>query len=132
MNTIKNISNEDLKAEYDKLQLAFEPIKAELDVATEKYNNAKTELEKGFKKVLEQYYDQQLLDKDGNSVKNNAIITNSKDFYQVIERGMQIIFGTLIFNNRVICRKLDKNMIAGKKDFSFNSKDLKEFTLCQL
>ena len=123
------ISNDDLKLAHEKLQKAFEPIQAELDIAKEKYNKAKKELEDSFKSTLEKYYDQQLLDKNGNPVKNNSIITNGKDFYQVTERGMQIIFGTMLFNNRVNCKKLDKDFRQGKKDFSFSARDLTDFVV---
>ena len=123
------ISNDDLKLAHEKLQEAFEPIQAELDIAKEKYNKAKKELEDSFKVTLEKYYDQQLLDKNGNPVKNNSIITNGKDFYQVTERGMQIIFGTMLFNNRVNCKKLDKDLRPGKKEYSFSARDLTDFVV---
>lgn len=123
------ISNDDLKLAHEKIQKAFEPIQAELDIAKEKYNKAKKELEDSFKATLEKYYDQQLLDKNGNPVKNNSIITNGKDFYQVTERGMQIIFGTMLFNNRINCKKLDKNLRQGKKEYSFSAHDLTDFVV---
>ena len=123
------ISNDDLKLAHEKLQEAFKPIQAELDIAKEKYNKAKKELEDSFKATLEKYYDQQLLDKNGNPVKNNSIITNGKDFYQVTERGMQIIFGTMLFNNRVNCKKLDKDLRPGKKEHSFSVRDLTDFVV---
>lgn len=123
------ISNDDLKLAHEKLQKSFEPIQAELDIAKEKYNKAKKELEDSFKVTLEQYYDQQLLDKNGNPVKNNSIITNGKYFYQVNERGMQIIFGTMLFNNRVNCKKLDKDLRPSKKEHSFSARDLKDFVV---
>ena len=123
------ISNDDLKLAHEKLQKAFEPIQAELDIAKEKYNKAKKELEDSFKTTLEKYYDQQLLDKNGASIKNNSIITDGKDFYQVTERGMQIIFGTMLFNNRVHCKKLDKDLKQGKKEHSFSARDLIDFVV---
>lgn len=123
------ISIDDLKLAYEKLQTEFEPIEAELDIAKEKYNKAKKELEDSFKVTLEQYYDQQLLDKNGNPVKINSIITNGKDFYQVTKRGMQIIFGTMLFNNRVTCKKLDKDLRPGKKEHSFSASDLTDFVV---
>ena len=123
------ISNDDLKLAHEKLLKAFEPIQAELDIAKEKYNKAKKELEDSFKATLEKYYDQQLLDKNGTSIKNNSIITNGKDFYQVTERGMQIIFGTMLFNNRVNCKKLDKDLRPGKKEHSFSARDLTDFVV---
>ncbi len=123
------ISNDDLKLAQEKLQEAFKPIQAELDIAKEKYNKAKKELEDSFKATLEKYYDQQLLDKNENPVKNNSIITDGKDFYQVTERGMQIIFGTMLFNNRVNCKKLDKDLRLGKKEHSFSARDLTDFVV---
>jgi hypothetical protein len=123
------ISNDDLKLAHEKLLKAFEPIQAELDIAKEKYNKAKKELEDSFKATLEKYYDQQLLDKNGTSIKNNSIITNGKDFYQVTERGMQIIYGTMLFNNRVNCKKLDKDLRPGKKEHSFSARDLTDFVV---
>lgn len=123
------ISNDDLKLEHENLQKAFEPIQAEFNIAQEKYVKSKKELEDKFKTTLEQYYDQQLLDKNGYSVKINSTISDGKNFYKVIERGMQIIFGNMLFNNRVTCRKLGKDLMIGKKDFSFSTRELTDFVV---
>ena len=50
------ISNDDLKLAHEKLQEAFKPIQAELDIAKEKYNKAKKELEVFGLDVQADYY----------------------------------------------------------------------------
>jgi hypothetical protein len=116
------ISDDDLKSAHNKLQQSFEPIRA-------KFESDKKEINDSFKKILEQYYDQRLFDKNRTSIKVGCTITNGKDYFLVIDRGMQIILGTFLFNSRVTCTKWNKYGKTTKKKFLFFPRDLTDFVL---
>jgi hypothetical protein len=123
------ISDDDLKLAHEKLQLDFKPIQDAFDIVKSKFESDKKEMNDSFKIILEQYYDQRLFDKNGVPVKVGSTITDGKDFYFVVDRGMQIIFGTFLFNSRITCTKWNKDGKATKKEFSFFPRDLTEFVV---
>ncbi|AGN89436.1 hypothetical protein LVDJXP189_2210010 [Flavobacterium psychrophilum] len=123
------ISDDDLKSAYEKIQIDFEPIQAEFDIIKSKFESDKKERNDTFKIILEKYYDERFLDKEGTPIKIGDTISDGKSFYYVSDRGMQMIFGTMIFNNRITCKKLDKDLRIGKKDFSFFPRDLTDFVV---
>lgn len=123
------ITDEDLKLAYEKLQQDFEPIQAEFNIVKSKFESDKKEMESSFKITLENYYDQILFDKNGTPIKLGSTITDGKDFYFVVDRGMQIIFGTFLFNSRITCAKWNKDGKATKKEFSFFPRDLTDFVV---
>jgi hypothetical protein len=123
------ISDDDLKLAYGKIQLDFEPIQADFDIVRAKFESDKKQMNDSFAIILEKYYDERFLDKESVSIKIGDTITDGKNSYSVSDRGMQMIFGTMIFNNRITCKKLDKDLKIGKKDFSFSVRELADFVV---
>lgn len=121
-NETHTISKEYLEEAYEKMQESFKPIK-------EKFQKDKEDIEASFKALLSVYYDEQLIDSQNKPVRIGDTITDGKDYYQVFDRGMQIIFGTMLYNNSVKCKKLDRDFRPGKKEHSFSSRELIAFTL---
>lgn len=110
----------------------FKPHRQELEAAEAKFHQKAREIEAPFMAMLEQYYDEQLADKNEKPVKVGSIITNGKDKFKVKNRGMQFVFGEMLFNPRVICVKLhprQTNFREGKVERHFHPSDLKSFEI---
>ncbi len=78
---------------------AYEKAKKEMDEEGAK-------LEKPFHNMLEQYYDEQLIDKNGVPIKIGDDITDGKIKLRVVKRGMQFAFNRMLFNPRIVCKKV--------------------------
>lgn len=92
-------------------ELAIEnikPIREEFKKCQLEYDNKIQEMEKPLLALLEVYYDENLKDKKDQSVRKGNTITNGKSNYYVHDRGMQFVFGTMLFNPRIICKKIDE------------------------
>ena len=123
------ISDDDLKLAHEKLQQSFKPIQEAFDIVKAKFESDKKEMNDSFKTTLERYYDQRLFDKNGTPIKVGCTITDGKDFYFVVDRGMQIIFGTFLFNSRLTCTKWNKYGKATKKEYSIFPRELTDFVV---
>jgi hypothetical protein len=125
------ITNEDLILSYQKLAFDLEPLKRELAEAKAKFNSKALEVEAPYLELLEKYYDEKLIDINGKSVNVGDFITNKKATFKVINRGMQFVFGEMMFNPRVICQKLRDNgepSVYGKEKH-IHPAELKEYAV---
>jgi len=84
------------------------------------------ELKEYFLQELNRYHDEMLKDSNGISIKENDIVKQGKDYFLVKQRHTQILFGDILENPRIICKKIDKQLRIGKKDFEFNSSECTE------
>lgn len=128
----KEITIEDLKKTLEevqgKLKLhkdAFAPVKKEFD---DKYK----EIECEFSEQMERYFDQVLLDKNGNNVKIGHILEKRKGlWYKVTGRSMQIVFGQIMNNPRVWIKKVNSDGTDkdNAREIDICKSDLTEYTI---
>lgn len=125
------ITKEELTASYQKLDSDLEPLRTELAEAKANFDLKAKEAELPFLKMLEMYYDENLVDINGKPVKVGDIITNGKATYKVINRGMQFVFGQMMFNPRVMCQKIRDagNVAAYSKEKHIHPSDLKLYAV---
>jgi hypothetical protein len=125
------ITNNDLTTVYLKLQEDLEPLRQELKEAKAKFKSNAKQLEAPYLEMLEKYYDEKLIDINGVSVKIGNTVSNGKISYKVINRGMQFVFGEMMFNPRVICQKIRASGDTARysKEKHIHPSELKEFTV---
>lgn len=80
-------------------------------------------------RLLDIYNDENLIDKNGQAIRIGDVITDGKNLYKVENRGMQTVFGNLLFNPRVLCKKTDKSGFIAPKAIvrSIHPTELKNF-----
>ena len=78
-----------------------------------------------FSEMLEQYYDENIQDVNGKTIHEGFTIRNliNNNLYKVKRRGMQYIFGELLFNNRIVCLKIKEGGELSKKETDFGQSD---------
>jgi hypothetical protein len=94
------ITEEQLKALYNECA-------AKVSGITTEAVRQKNEVRKPFDEMLEQYYDEKIIDVAGRPMQVGMLIKHVKTGrqYKVIDRGMQFVLGELMFNNHVTCLK---------------------------
>ncbi|HAY3590633.1 TPA: hypothetical protein JRX31_000314 [Elizabethkingia anophelis] len=103
--------------------------KQERDKQYTEYKKQLEEINKPFFELLELYDDQILLDKNNSPVKIGHTITDGKNKYKVHYRGMQCVFGELLFNSRVFCKKVseDGKIAPNAREKTLHSSELKNY-----
>ncbi|MCT4181619.1 hypothetical protein BAS06_09330 [Elizabethkingia miricola] len=101
------VTKEELIEMHGKIQFAAEPIHRERTKFLKEIENKLEELHKPLVELLEVYNDENLKDKNDSPVRIGDIITDGKYEYKVHHRGMQSVFGNMLFNPRVLCKKIN-------------------------
>jgi hypothetical protein len=103
------------------------------DEAIAKCRKREQEEEERIKLLLKQYFDEELRDCNGNSVREGYIIATQDHrlAYKVIKRGMQFLFGEPRFNPSIEVVKYSvlKEPREGKKIMSIYKRDLKNMVI---
>ncbi|RQO37928.1 hypothetical protein DBR39_13650 [Chryseobacterium sp. KBW03] len=117
-----------LKAQEEAIKNAG-PIRAELEKFKKEYQSKINEFEKPIMDLIEAYYDENLTDKNNAIVQIGMTITNGKSKLYIHSRGMQFIFGHIVFNPRVMGKKIDdKGFIKpNAREIHVHPKELKEY-----
>lgn len=123
------ITKDNLKDAYSAYLKKAEPIKIEFKKIEKEFDEKFKNASKSYLEMLEKYYDEQLVDSTGNSIKIGCIISKNKVNYEVVDRGMQFIFGEMLYNPRVRVRKLPVNSKGKIKDIFPH--ELKEFEILE-
>jgi len=76
--------------------------------ARQKWDNYCSIFEKKFLIQLNLYFDQILTDKNGETVRIGDVLRCGKLLYKVVDRSLQIIFGEILNNPRVLVVKISK------------------------
>lgn len=115
-------AQEEATRKTDLIREEFEKIKKE-------YQSKFSELEKPLMDLIEAYYDENLTDKNNKAVKVGTTITNGKSKLYIHNRGMQFIFGTIIFNPRVMGKKIDDKGFSkpNAREIHIHPNELKEY-----
>lgn len=73
------------------------------DEALANFKKREQEEEAPIKLLMQQYFDEELKDCNGNTIREGYVIATKTNYpaYKVIKRGMQFIFGTPVFNPSV-------------------------------
>jgi DNA integrity scanning protein DisA with diadenylate cyclase activity len=108
------ITKEQIKKSKMQVLQDLQPLHEEYAIITEEYNAKCTKIEQPFLDLIEQYYDEQLLDKNKNSIRVGYQLKLGKKTYKVINRGMQFVFGEILFNPRVMIQCIEKPIIKLK------------------
>lgn len=103
------------------------------DEAIEVFEKREQEEEAPIKLLIGQYLDEELKDSNGVTIKEGYIISPEKGYpaYKVIKRGMQVIFGTPMFNPsvQVVTYSPTKEPKIGKKEKSLHRRELSEMII---
>jgi hypothetical protein len=120
--------NAQLQEAQDKSISELKPYQDQFDQAKAQFEMAKGFIEDSFKQKLEAYYDQVLLDKNGQTIKNGHTITDGTETFFVVARRMQVVFGTMLFNTALICTKV-KAHTKGVKTHTIGYKLTPKYTI---
>jgi hypothetical protein len=122
-----------LTAQQDECNKNLMPFKEAFEVVKTAYQQKKVEIFAPLEAAIEKYYDETLLDAEGNTVSvGREFILGKKAKhqrrYRVTARSMQVLLGQMMFNPAAHCQALnddgsiDENMIIRR----FYASDLKE------
>lgn len=120
--------NAQLQEAQDKSISELKPYQDQFNEAKAQFEMAKGFIEDSFKQKLENYYDQVLLDKNGQTIKNGHTITDGTETFFVVARSMQIVFGLMLFNSMLVCSKV-KGRRKGVKTHTIGYQSTAEYTI---
>lgn len=124
------ITRETSKQKHEEYISNMEPYRAEFAAAKELYSIANDRLIKPVYDLLEQFYDQELVDANQEPIKVGYKITDGKYVYSVYKRTSQVLFGEFLCNASVLCKKVVKEgQRPVLKDYDFGPFYLKDFTI---
>lgn len=109
------ITQQDIETAQLQLDTKMMPLKILLLAAQNTFNAEVKELSMPLKNLLEQYNDEQCIDKNGVPVRVNDIINDGKNDYVVTKRGMQVFLGAFLFNSHIVCKKMNSDMSLNPK-----------------
>ncbi len=112
-----------------------EQVEAALTLADEKISKLREnreiedeEIRAPLREVLDQYYDQSLTDNNNEPVRIGDTISDGKFDYIVEDRGMQFVLGTILWNPRVMVKKImPDGYLKAIKQKHIHPADLKNF-----
>lgn len=123
------ITKEQILEAQKEVEEKAKPLNEIFKIVKADHDNKVSEIEKPLLDLIETYYDENLRDKNDVPVKNNSIITNGKSKFYIHNRGMQFFFGIIIFNPRVMGKKIDDEGIIKPKarEVHIGPSELKEY-----
>ena len=111
---------------------ALEPEREALKAAQKVYNDKEEILRAPILKLLEEYFDQELKDKDGNTIAVGAVISNGKHSYAATSRGMQWFFGNPMMNPSIRAKLIIKGKVStSTRSKSISRSELREFSIVE-
>lgn len=122
------ITKDELLRAKENMDKVLEPAREKLAEAKKEFYQAARVEENLFEELILKYYDETLIDANGKPVRVGDTISNGKHIYEVVNRGMQFVFGTMMFNPRVMCRKLGSLSNRGR-DKHIHPAELLSFTV---
>lgn len=101
------------------------------DNALKAYYQKEKEEEVPVRELIKQYLFEELKDRNGSTVSKGCVITNERNHpaYLVLGTGMQVIFGTPIFNPSAEVVTYKSNQELGKKKKRMHKSELKDYTV---
>jgi len=93
------------------------------------YNQVKFNAEKHLQSLIEEYFDDTLVDADGKPIRVNDVIASGKKSYRVVQRLMDTYKGEFRFNPRVMCEQI---FVREKKRFAFYPWELQKFLIAEM
>lgn len=120
------ITIQDLEKKQEQCEASIAPFSEEFKKIKAKFEELCKIKEQPFLDLLEQFYDEQLLDIDNNSVKVGNIISKAGIKYEVVNRGTQFVFGQICNTPRVMVIKVNKLVV---KEKHILRSDLKSFKI---
>ena len=125
------ITQEMIEAVKLELDTKIIPLKIVLKAAQDAFDAEAEILTMPIREMLEQYGDEQCIDKNNLPVRVRDIMSDGKNDYVVTKRGMQSLFGIMLFNSRIICKKINSDMSLNPKakDKDVNASELKNYTI---
>lgn len=124
-----------------RIETAIELASSNLVVYRERFNDAKIALRKQeeiegapVKVLINEYLDSELKDVNGNTIREGYVIAKNLTgypAYKVVNRGMQFIFGTPMYNPsvEVLVYNAFKRATIGKRLKSLGKSELSEFVI---
>ena len=103
------------------------------DEAIINFKKREQEEEEPIRILIQQYLDDELKDSHGNTIRKGYVIATKNNYpaYKVINRGMQFVFGTPMFNPsvEVVSYSPAKEPKIGKKSKTFHRSELSEMVI---
>ena len=121
-----------LKAQEEFIQ-ALQPIKERQRAFELEMKEETEQAGKPFLELLDEYYDQEIKDSVGTSIRKGYIIQHNDGLsYIVIDRSMQIVLGTIMFNPKLTVKRI--SIVKGErkifnKTISVHRSNLMEYTI---
>ena len=126
---MKNLK-EEIKKAIERAQSNLAQDRKERDEAIANFQRRENEELEPINRLIQQYFDEELKDCNGCTIKENYVIINPEKkypAYKVIKRGMQSFFGTPMFNPSVEVVTYHTEKGLGKKIKTLHKSELKEF-----
>lgn len=120
-----------LENAYEAMMTNAKPIKAAFAEIKKEYDKELDKLNKVFLVEFDEYLDTLLLDKNGSPIKIHNVIQKDDKKYKVIDRGMQFVFGSFMYNTRIVVKKIqpDNTIKPTGKGIELSTLDLMNFEL---